>query len=70
MRDAISLWREYYQEEVYQNRELYGSDGRISGSMYTAVSADMLIERCKLASVALISQEYELSGHVSFAEDV
>ena len=69
LQNAISLWHEYYQEEVYQNRELYGSNGIILGSMYTAISADLLIEKCKLISFTLLSQEYELSSNVSFAEN-
>lgn len=69
LQNALSLWHEYYQEEVYQNRELYGNNGIILGSMYTAISADVLIEKCKLTSVALLSQEYELSNNVSFAEN-
>lgn len=69
LQNAISLWQEYYQEEVYQNRELYGNGGMILGSMYTAVSADVLIEKCRLTSFMLLSQEYELSGNVSFAEN-
>lgn len=69
LQNAISLWQEYYQEEVYQNRELYGNNGMILGSMYTAISADVLIEKCKLTSFALLSQEYELSSNVSFAEN-
>lgn len=69
LQNAISLWHEYYQEEVDQNRELYGSNGMISGSMYTAISADVLIEKCRLTSFTLLSQEYELSGNVSFAEN-
>lgn len=69
LQNAISLWHEYYQEEVYQNRELYGSNGMILGSMYTAISADVLIEKCKLISFTLLSQEYELSSNVSFAEN-
>lgn len=69
LQHAISLWHEYYQEEVYQNRELYGSNGMILGSMYTAVSADVLIEKCKLTSFILLSQEYELSSNVSFSEN-
>ena len=68
LQNAISLWHEYYQEEVYQNRELYGSNGMILGSIYTAISADVLIEKCRLTSFTLLSQEYELSGNVSFAE--
>ena len=69
LQNALSLWHEYYQEEVYQNRELYGNNGIILGSMYTAISADVLIEKCKLTSVALLSQEYELSNNVSFVEN-
>lgn len=69
LQSAISLWHEYYQEEVYQNRELYGNNGMILGSMYTAISADVLIEKCKLTSFTLLSQEYELSSNVSFAEN-
>lgn len=69
LQDARRLWHEYYQEEVEQNRELYGSNGMIPGTMYTAISADVLIEKCRLAAFALLSQEYELSGNVSFAED-
>ena len=69
LQNAISLWHEYYKEEVYQNRELYGSNGIILGSMYTAISADLLIEKCKLISFTLLSQEYELSSNVSFAEN-
>lgn len=69
LQNAINLWQEYYQEEVYQNRELYGSNGMILGSMYTVISADVLIEKCKLTSCILLSQEYELSGNVSFAEN-
>lgn len=69
LQNAISLWHEYYQEEVYQNRELYGNNGIILGSIYTAISADVLMEKCKLTSFTLLSQEYELSGNVSFAED-
>ena len=69
LQNAISLWYEYYQEEVYQNRELYGNNGMILGSMYTAISADVLIEKCKLTSFTLLSQEYELSSNVSFAEN-
>ena len=68
LQNAISLWHEYYQEEVYQNRELYGSNGMILGSIYTAISADVLIEKCRLTSFTLLSQEYELSGNVFFAE--
>lgn len=68
LQNAISLWHEYYQEEVEQNRELYGNNGIILGSMYTAISADVLIEKCKLSSYTLLSQEYELTGNVSFAE--
>lgn len=68
LQDAISLWHEYYQEEVYQNRELYGNTGMILGSLYTAISSDVLVEKCKLTAVTLLSQEYELSGDVSFAE--
>ena len=40
----------------------------ILGSMYTALSADVLIEKCKLISFTLLSQEYKLSNNVSFAE--
>jgi hypothetical protein len=69
LQNAISLWQEYYQEEVYQSRELYGPNAMIGGSMYTAISGDLLIEKCKLISFILLSQEYELSGNVSFAED-
>ena len=69
LQNAISLWHEYYQEEVYQNRELYGNNGMILGSIYTAISADVLIEKCRLTSFTLLSQEYELSGNVSFAEN-
>jgi len=69
LQNAISLWHEYYQEEVYQNRELYGNNGMILGSMYTAISADVLIEKCKLTSFILFSQEYELSSNVSFIEN-
>lgn len=69
LQNAISLWHEYYQEEVYQNRELYRNNGMILGSMYTAISADVLIEKCKLTSFTLLSQEYELSSNVSFAEN-
>jgi len=69
MQNAISLWHEYYQEEVSQNRELYGNNGLILGSMYTAVSADVLTEKCRFTAFTLLSQEYELSGDVSFAED-
>ena len=68
LQDALRFWHEYYQEEVDQNRELYGSMGLISGSMYTAISADILIEKCKLVSFSLLSEEYELTGNVSFAE--
>jgi len=70
LQNAISLWHEYYQEEVYQNRELYGNNGMILGSMYTAISADVLLEKCRLTSFTLLSQEYELSGNVSFAENI
>lgn len=70
LQNAISLWHEYYQEEIYQNRELYGNNGLISGSIYTAISADVLIETCKLTALTLLSQEYEMSGNVSFAENV
>lgn len=69
LQNAISLWHEYYQEEVWQNRELYGSNGMIPGSMYTALSGDVLIEKCRLTAFTLLSQEYELSGKVSFAEE-
>jgi hypothetical protein len=69
LQKAISLWQEYYQEEVSQNRELYGSSGVIAGSMYTAISADVLIEKCRLTSFLLLSLEYELSGDVTFAEN-
>ncbi len=69
LQNAISLWRDYYQEEVEQNRELYGSNGMIPGSMYTVTSAEVLVEKCKLTSFTLLSQEYELSGNVSFVED-
>lgn len=69
LHNAISLWHEYYQAEVEQNRELYGSNGMIPGSMYTVTSADVLVEKCKLTSFALLSHEYELSGNVSFVED-
>ena len=69
LQNAINLWHEYYQEEVYQNRELYGNNGIILGSLYTAISADVLIEKCKLISFTLLSQEYELSSNVSFAEN-
>ena len=69
LQNAISLWHEYYQEEVSQNRGLYGNNGMILGSMYTAISADVLVEKCKLTAVTLLSQEYELSGNVSFAEN-
>lgn len=70
LQNAISLWQEYYQEEVEQNRELYGNSGMILGSMYTAMSADVLMEKCKLAAFTLLSQEYKLSGNVSFAENI
>ena len=70
LQNAISLWQEYYQEEVDQNRELYGNNGMILGSMYTAISADVLMEKCKLASFTLLSQEYKLSGNVSFTENI
>lgn len=70
LQNAISLWHAYYQEEVSQNRELYGNNGMILGSMYTAVSADVLTEKCRLTSIILLSQEYELSNNVSFAENV
>lgn len=69
LQNAIGLWHEYYQEEVEQNRELYGNNGIILGSMYTAISADALIEKCKLASFILLSQEYKLTSNVSFAEN-
>ena len=69
LQNAISLWHEYYQEEVEQNRELFGNGGLILGSMYTATSADVLMEKCKLTSYILLSQEYELTGNVSFAEN-
>ncbi len=68
LQDALSFWHEYYQEEVDQNRELYGSIGLIPGSMYTAVSADILMEKCRLVSFALLSEEYDLTGNVSFVE--
>lgn len=70
LQNAIRLWQEYYQEEVEQNRELYGNSGMILGSMYTAISADVLMEKCKLAAFTLLSQEYKLSGNVSFAENI
>lgn len=70
LQNAIRLWQEYYQEEVEQNRELYGNNGMILGSMYTAISADVLMEKCKLAAFTLLSQEYTLSGNVSFAENI
>ena len=60
LQNAISLWQEYYQEEVNQSRELYGPNALIGGSMYTAISGDLLIEKCRLTS-------YELSGNASFA---
>lgn len=66
---AIGLWHEYYQEELYQSRELYGNNGIILGSMYTALAGDLLIEKCRLVSFILLSQEYELSGNVTFAEN-
>lgn len=69
LQNAISLWHEYYTEEVRQNRELYGNNGMILGSIYTAISVDVLIEKCKLTSFILLSQEYELSSNVSFAEN-
>ena len=68
LQDALSFWHEYYQEEVDQNRELYGSIGLIPGSMYTAISADILMEKCRLVSFTLLSEEYELTGNVSFVE--
>ena len=68
MKGAINLWHEYYQEEVEQNRELYGSNGMILGSMYTATSADVLMEKCRLTSFILLSLEYEMSGQVSYAD--
>ncbi len=67
LQNAISLWQEYYQEEVNQSRELYGPNALIGGSMYTAISGDLLIEKCRLTSFILLSQEYELSGNASFA---
>ncbi len=70
LQNAIRLWQEYYQEEVEQNRELYGNNGLILGSMYTAISADVLMEKCKLAAFTLLSQEYKLLGNVSFAENI
>lgn len=69
LQDAIGIWHEYYQEEVFQNRELYGNTGIIFGSMYTAASADVLMEKCKVMAFILLSQEYELSGKLSFAEN-
>ena len=69
LQNAISLWHEYYQEEVEQNRELYGANGLIAGSMYTAISADVLIEKCKLTSFTLLSYEYALSNNVTFEEN-
>ena len=69
LQKAIVFWHDYYQEEVEQNRDLYGNTGIILGSMYTATSADVLVEKCKLVSVSLLSLEYELTGKVSFKED-
>ena len=69
LQNAINFWHEYYLEEVRQNRELYGNNGLILGSIYTAISVDVLIEKCKLTSFTLLSQEYELSSNVSFAEN-
>lgn len=66
---ATGLWHEYYQEELYQSRELYGNNGIILGSMYTALAGYLLIEKCRLVSFILLSQEYELSGNVTFAEN-
>lgn len=69
LQNAVSLWHEYYQEELSQSRELYGNGGMILGSMYTAISADMLTEKCRLTSITLLSQEYELSGNTSYVEN-
>lgn len=68
LQNAINLWHEYYQEEVDQNRDLYGLNGLIMGTMYTDISSGILVEKCKLTSLALLAQEYELSGNATFAE--
>ena len=69
LKAAVALWHEYSQEEIYMNRDLYGTDGLILGSMYTPIFGINHVEKCKFMAVALLSLEYELTNKISFIEE-
>lgn len=68
LKAAVELWHEYSQEEIFMNRELYGTGGLILGSMYTPIFGVNHAEKCKFMAVALLSLEYEVTNSISFLE--
>lgn len=66
---AVTLWHNYCQEEIYMNRDLYGSDGVIMGSLYTQLFAWVIQEKCQYMATLLWSMEYELTNSISFMEE-
>lgn len=65
---ALSFWKDYYGQELDLNSDLYGDNGIIAGSMYTSASTDVLVEKSKMISTALLSIEFILSGDFTYVD--